>query len=88
MSASIYKPIAFHNIYHLIRRYYKLKYKKYIMINVGPINIVQVLFNLIDLLVRKRVISSAEADNILKKSMDSNLSASEKEKALKDFKGG
>ena len=58
------------------------------MINVGPVNIVQLIFNLIDLLVRKGIISSNDADNILKASMDSNMSSSEKDQALRQLKGG
>jgi len=57
------------------------------MINIGPVNIIQLLLNLIDLLVRKGLVSVQEADNLLKKSMDSNMSDNEKDEALKKFKG-
>jgi hypothetical protein len=56
-------------------------------IRFGPIDPLQLIFNVINGLVDKKVISEKEADEIVKAALDPVLPSEEKERILKSLKG-
>jgi len=57
-------------------------------IRFGPIDPLQLIFEIINNLVKKGVMSLSEADEIVKSSLDPSLSEKEKQKILESLKGG
>ena len=56
-------------------------------IRFGPIDPLQLIFEIINSLIEKKVISSKEADGLIKNSLEPSLSEEEKEKILSSLKG-
>jgi len=56
-------------------------------IRFGPIDPLQLIFEIVNSLIEKKVISSKEADELIKNSLEPSLSEEEKEKILISLKG-
>ncbi len=56
-------------------------------IRFGPVDPLQLIFEIINKLVNKSILSLSEADEVVKSSFDPNLSEKEKDEILNSLKG-